>query len=325
MKAEKKKKKYGRRDFSHLLFQMTSCSNNSVITERFAKYAEKSFIGRLMDKTGVDITSPLTGIQPMVAALTHSSFGKKREVFTEAYGEKGRLLPMPGGHGQNFQVLKDVYMQLYKEGKRFVYLGNVDNIGFNIDLAEVAILALSGRQAAFDFSFRTPVDVKGGILVIDETGKINCVDIGPAISEKDVKTEEEKGAKILFNCATGLFNLEYLTGNIEKIIENLPLRVSNQEKDAGKYSQAEQTTWEVIGLLDNFLVFGVDKYKRFLASKLLLENLLISRPGSVESYFRENRDDPMNQVSLNMNSGLKHLLAEEMEMRESGGKWVSAV
>lgn len=311
-----KAKKYiditGRRDLNHLLFQMTSCNNNNQIIKKFKEYANSRIIKKLYDKTGIDITSPLTEVQPLIPAFTHSSFGKKREIFTNAYGEKGRILPLPGGHGQNFQVLKNIYETLYKEGKRFVYLGNVDNIGFNIDFKEVAILALSGKQAAFDFSFKTPVDVKGGILVYDENNKFNCEDIGVAIPLDFVKEEEKKGKAILFNCATGLFNLEYLVKNIERIITNLPLRLSEQEKDAGKYSQAEQTTWEIMGILDDFIIFGVDKYKRFLASKLLMENMLISRPERVVSYFEQNRNDPMNAISIKMKKGFINILEKEM-------------
>ncbi|HAX17627.1 MAG TPA: hypothetical protein DCY00_03400 [Actinobacteria bacterium] len=322
LKIKKYKTLIGEADFRHSLFQMTSCSNNSQIEQGFKKYSGSSILKKLIDETDTDITDVLTGIQPMIPAFTHSSSGRTKKIFTCAYGEEGKMLPLPGGHGQNFQVLKAVYKRLYEEGKRFIYLGNVDNIGFNIDPAEVAVLALSGKQAAFDFSFKTSVDVKGGILVYDENDRINCADIGPAISMGDVEKEEKEGKAILFNCATGLFNLEYLTDNIDKIISNLPLRISDQEKDAGLYSQAEQTTWEVIGLLDDFIIFGVDKYKRFLASKLLMENFLISRPESLISFFDNNPQDPMNSVSVKMNKGLDNILKEEMELTYTGQKWI---
>ncbi len=96
------------------------------------------------------------------------------------------LLLGSGGHGQNFSVLKNTYRKLLEAGKKFVYLGNVDNIGFNIDLAEIALMALTGSSAGFDFSLKTPVDVKGGILVEDESGKLNCGDIGAAVSKQHV-------------------------------------------------------------------------------------------------------------------------------------------
>ncbi|MCL2792819.1 MAG: UTP--glucose-1-phosphate uridylyltransferase [Spirochaetaceae bacterium] len=313
VKAKKYIETTGKRDLGHLLFQMASSNNNDQLAKKFKEFANSNIIKRLADETGIDITSPLSKIQPLIPAFTHSSFGNKKEIFTNAYGENGRILPLPGGHGHNFQALRNIYETLYKQGKRFVYLGNVDNIGFNIDFAEVAILALSGKEAAFDFSFKTPVDVKGGILVYDENNRFNCEDIGLTIPLDFVKEEEKKGKAILFNCATGLFNLEYLVKNLDRIIDNLPLRLSDQEKDAGKYSQAEQTTWEVIGLLDDFIIFGVNKYKRFLASKLIMENMLISRPSCIFSYFDKNKCDPMNSISIKMKKGLDSILEEEMQ------------
>ena len=163
--------------------------------------------------------------------------------------------------------------------------------------------------------------MKGGILVCDSKGRLNCADIGPAVSEEEVADAEKRGRKILFNCATGLFNLEYLVKNIDFIIKNLPLRVSDQDKDAGRYSQAEQITWEIISLLDNFYIFGVSKYNRFLASKLLIENMLISRPECCRRYFSENSDLNLNAVSKNLNNGLYDILSKEMDMIVDSGRW----
>ena len=160
------------------------------------------------------------------------------------------------------------------EGREFAYLGNVDNLANLPNPAAVALMALSDKEAAFEFSFKTPVDIKGGILIRDTRGHLNCGDIGPAISKEELKAAENRGKPILFNCATGLFNLRKLTRALPGIIRDLPTRFSDQDKDAGRYSQAEQVTWEVIGMLDDFFVLGVDKYERFIAAKLLLESFL---------------------------------------------------
>ena len=261
------------------LFQMTSVNNTEEVLEAYRSYRASPLLSELIAATGVDITQVETGVQPLVAAYTHSSYGRPKRLFTEAYGKPGAVLPLPGGHGQNFAVLRDIYRKLHASGKRFVQLGNVDNLGNTLDLAELALLALSGKQAGFDFAFKTPIDVKGGILVVDQRNRLDCADIGPAISHEEVHHAESLGKDILFNCATGLFNLDYLTDNIDYIVDNLPMRWSDQDKDAGRYSQAEQVTWEIIGMLDNFFIFGVKKTERFLAAKLLLECLMTSGIG----------------------------------------------
>jgi hypothetical protein len=306
------------------MFQMTSVNNNSEITRAYGELRNGRLLRDLIDETGVEITSVLTGIQPMIAAFTHDREGRPKRLFTEAFGSRERLLPLPGGHGQNFEVLKEVYRQLYRAGKRFVILGNVDNLGNTIDPAEIALVALTDKQAGFDFAFKTPVDVKGGVLVVDQHGRLDCADIGPAISPEEVSTAEATGTPILFNCATGIFNLSYLVANIDSIIEELPMRWSNQEKDAGAYSQAEQVTWEIIGMLDDFYIFGVDKYERFLAAKLLIESLMASGIGLEDPRYPTDVDPTkdLKRVAFRLHDGLKRKLSSAYGMKLDGGRWI---
>ena len=258
------------------MFQMTSVINNDQISETYDAYRRSPYVAPLIEQTGLDVTKVLTGVQPMIAAFSHSNAGHPRRIFENAMGESGRVLPLPGGHGQCFAVLRDVFAELRGLGKKFVTIGNVDNLGNSVDPIEVAILALSGRPAGFDFSFKTPVDVKGGILVRESNGGLTCADIGPAVSPDMVRAAEQSGSRVLFNCASGVFSLSTISEALDKIIAAIPLRLSDQDKDAGRYSQAEQITWEIIGILDDPLIFAVKKNARFLASKLLVENLLTS-------------------------------------------------
>ena len=258
-------------------FQMTSVSNNGAVQEALKQYRDSPWLKSLSRELDHPVWEGLTGIQPMITAYTHSSKGEvKGHLQGERTGKKPSILALPGGHGQSFRVLKDVFRDLYNRGIRFISLGNIDNLGYTPDALSLAILALKGNPAGFDFSFKTAVDVKGGILIKDQDDRLNCVDLGVGISHDEAAALEKGGEKILFNCATGLFDLSWLLNNIDSIIEKLPLRFSDQNKDTGLYSQAEQVTWEVIGMIDKPLIFGIDKYKRFLAAKMLMENLLTS-------------------------------------------------
>lgn len=256
-------------------------------------------------------------VQPLLAALTHSEEGRPKDFFSHAFGKENEPLGIPGGHGQNFQVLAPIYRNLYRSGKRFIYIGNVDNLGFTVDPVSLAITALRDVPAAFDFAFRTPVDIKGGVLVYDQHGNMNCADIGAAISRDDVLAAEKKGEKILFNCATGLFDLGNLCESLDHIIEDLPMRISDQNKDAGRYSQAEQVTWEVIAMLDGPIVFGIDKYRRFLAAKMLLETLLTSG-------LHRDEAEPFQPTVKQLSRGLETVLKEEYRMELRDGRWVPA-
>ncbi|MFW5695759.1 MAG: UTP--glucose-1-phosphate uridylyltransferase [Alkalispirochaeta sp.] len=295
--------------------EMTSLFTDEAVHAAYDQYRDSVYLREFPHRTRALQTA--SAVQPLLAAMTHSTEGRPRRFFLNAWGLPGEPLGLPGGHGQNFQVLAPVYRSLKNRGKRFVYMGNVDNVGFTIEPVSVAIMALRGAQAGFDFAFRTPVDVKGGILVYDQNGALTCGDIGPAISKEQVFAAEEAGKKILFNCATGLFNLDYLVPNLNRVVAELPMRISDQNKDAGKYSQAEQVTWEIIGMLDDVIIFGIDKYRRFLAAKMLLESFLTSGLSLDEA----QRIQP---TAPQLSRGLATVLREEYDMELRDGRWQPA-
>jgi UTP--glucose-1-phosphate uridylyltransferase len=307
------------------LFQMTSIYNDQQIQTAYREYQTSPYLQDLIAATGIGVTEVKSGVQPMLAAYTHSEQGRPKNIFTTAYGAINSTLAMPGGHGQNFAILRQVYQELLRNGIRYVYLGNVDNLGYTVDPAALALIALNRKTAGFDFSFRTAVDIKGGILVYDQHRRLNCADIGPAISPAAVATAEKSGKSILFNCATGLFDLEYLVGHLDEIVENLPMRISDQDKDAGRYSQAEQVTWEIIGMLEDFIIFGVDKYERFLAAKLVLEGLMASGTGLTDPQYPTDPEPQKNlkAIALKLNHGLENRLQTVYGMQKAGNRWVA--
>ncbi len=317
LQAKKYIQKYGKPLRPILpFFEMTSEGTRNDLATEYARYSRHPFVASLIRETGTDSCSPKSACQTLLAALTHSADGKPRGIFAQAFGKNDSPLALPGGHGQSFRVLADIYRGLLAEGYRYAYLGNVDNIGYTVNAAELAIMAISGAEAGFDFAFRTAVDVKGGILVVDRNGRKTVADIGQAISFSDVEKLERSGQKILFNCATGIFDLQALVPKLEAIAENLPIRISDQDKDAGRYSQAEQSTWEVIGLLENSIGFAVDKSERFLAAKLLVETILASTGNSLPPAFAP--------VAKNLSDGLSRLLGGPCGLSLKEGRWTVA-
>lgn len=304
-------------------FQMTSVSNNDSVQSALAQYSNSPWLKALAKKLDHPIWKGLSGIQPMICAYSHSREGDKKNIFRGSDPEKAVIIPLPGGHGQSFRVLKDTFIELYNRGIRFISLGNIDNLGYTADPLSLAILALKGNPAGFDFSFKTAVDVKGGILIKDESDNLNCVDLGVGISKDEAAAMERRGEKILFNCATGLFDLSWLMDNIDYIIEKLPLRFSDQNKDAGLYSQAEQVTWEVIAMIDKPLIFGIDKYKRFLAAKMLLENLLTSGLKLDDPAFPGGTSEgSLKDTGRKLYEGMQYLLTHEYGLTLKEGKWL---
>jgi UTP--glucose-1-phosphate uridylyltransferase len=306
------------------LFQMTSVGNDAEVAAAYEEYRSHPFLASLSREAGIDGSRWSTGVQPMIAAFTHSSEGRPKRVFDRASGASDSAIALPGGHGQCFRVLAGVLRGLRASGARFAYIGNVDNLGYLPDPAEVAALALSGRPAAFDFSLRTAVDVKGGVLV--ECGPEGgpsartIADIGPAISFDEIRRLEAAGFPILFNCATGLFDLDWLVPRLDEISRKLPVRFTDQDKDAGRYSQAEQVTWEVAGILPSFLAFAVDKYDRFIAAKLLVETLLTSGAGAGDPRL----PSALAEASARLSAALEAKLSGPYGLARRGGSWVPA-
>lgn len=296
-------------------FQMTSDGTFEALREAYARYEEHPWLKKGMAVTGTYPTRPRTAKQPLIAAFTHSSLGSPRSIFSEAFGKPNNPLALPGGHGQSFQVLKNIYQNLLDDGYRFAMLGNVDNMGYYPDPILIAVSALSGNDAMFEFTYRTPLDVKGGIVVTLPNGKITAIDIGQSIPLADVLELERQGKTVLANCGAGIFDLTVLTKKIDEIITALPIHLTDQDKDAGKYSQAEQTTWEVIGLLDKPGGLAVEKKQRFLAAKMLTETILGSW-SDIEKLPQEFRD-----TAQLMQEGIHNVLAGPCNLKLNNGRW----
>jgi UDP-N-acetylglucosamine pyrophosphorylase len=299
------------------LFQMTSEGTDAALKEAYAEWKRHPWLKGAAE-LGIDPTGAITAVQPLIAAYTHSSEGRPKRVFDRAYGKPDSVIALPGGHGQSFRVLSGVFRDLRARGYRYAYFGNVDNLACLPDPFEIATLALSGEKAGFDFSYRTPVDVKGGVLVLDGRGKKNCADIGPAISFSEVQRLEGEGERILFNCATGLFDLEWLVPELDYISASLPVRFTDQDKDAGKYSQAEQVTWEIMGMLDSFLGFAVDKFDRFIAAKLLMETIFSS---GARADGDPGLSAELTEASKGLARGLARILSEKAGLELVDGRW----
>lgn len=321
LRAERYARRFGRPERPALpFFQMTSDGTDAQLAEAYAAYAGHPWIARLIEGAGTDPTRPRSARQPLLAAFTHSGDGRPRRVFDRAYGKPDSAIALPGGHGQSFRVLADVYRGLLADGYRYAWIGNVDNVGYYPDPAELAVMALSGAEAAFEFSYRTPVDIKGGILVTTAGGRRTVADIGQAISFERVTALEASGSRVLFNCATGLFDLARLVPRLDEIARRLPVRVSDQDKDAGRYSQAEQSTWEVVGLIDEPLGFAVEKGERFIAAKLLAETAIASGGAGAASALPPD----VAATAETMSRGLQSVLSGPCGLSLDGGAWKPA-
>ncbi|AHE62351.1 UTP--glucose-1-phosphate uridylyltransferase [Borrelia parkeri] len=295
------------------IFQMTSFKTYKPISKFLDNIFDDNLIKDL-NSCGFQRADILTAIQPLVYCYNKLDDGQY-EYFSYCTNGKRTFLALPAGHGQNFKVLRDIYLKLYNSGKKFVYIGNVDNIGFTVNLQTLAIMAITNSSSGFEFSIKTPLDTKGGVLVLDDDNNLTCVDIGSVISKEAVLKAECRGDRILFNCATGLFNLEYLIENMDKIISDMPMRIIEQDKEIGRYTAIEQITWEVIRILDNPLIFEVNREDRFLPAKLFVNTLIMS------NYMNDKISGTISDISRYLNYALNNALKNKYDLVFRQGKW----
>ncbi|WP_024654247.1 UTP--glucose-1-phosphate uridylyltransferase [Borrelia persica] len=295
------------------IFQMTSVKTYKLISDFLDTIFDSDLIKGL-NYCNFGKSDILTAIQPLIYCYKELGDGHY-EYFNYVNNGKKTFLTLPAGHGQNFKVLRDIYVKLYNSGKKFVYIGNVDNIGFTVNLKTLAIMAITNCSAGFEFSLKTSLDTKGGILIVDDDNHLTCVDIGSAISRETVLKCECKGGKIFFNCATGLFNLEYLIENIDRIISDMPIRVIEHTKDFGKYTSIEQITWEVIKMIDNPLIFKVSREDRFLPAKLFINTLVMS------NYMNDKFLNTFSDIAKYLNIALNNILQSKYDLVLKQGKW----
>ncbi len=76
-------------------------------------------------------------------------------------------------------------------------------------------------------------------------------------------------------------------------------------------------------MLENSFVFGVDKYERFIAAKLLLESFLANGLCLDHPDFARD-DDPakdLHTVGTKLNRGLEKPFREEYGLKLENGRW----
>ncbi|AJA89858.1 UTP--glucose-1-phosphate uridylyltransferase [Borreliella chilensis] len=291
------------------VFQMTSFKTDEFIS----KFLDDLFVNDLIKSVNFcnfrkeDI---FTAVQPLVYCYEKLDNLNYRYFTCRDKESCNSILALPAGHGQNFRILKDIYLKLYESGKRFIYIGNVDNMGFTINFKALAVMALTNCSSGFEFSFKKKTDFKGGILAVNGEDRLTCVDIGGGISAEIIQEFESKGYRLLFNCATGLFNLEYLIKNIDEIIKKMPIRIIEQNKEIGKYISVEQITWEALKLMENPLILTVDRNKRFLPAKLFIDMLFNSNYLEVNSAYCRGKANNFNSTE-DLDCSLFSLLSKD--------------
>ncbi|KAI9352552.1 UTP--glucose-1-phosphate uridylyltransferase family [Zopfochytrium polystomum] len=153
--------------------------------------------------------------------------------------EKESLLPLakaydaptgmwyPPGHGDLFESLSNSGLldKLIEQGKEYLFISNVDNLGATVDTNLLGHFASSGAEFVMEVTDKTKADIKGGTL-IDYNGQVRLLEIAQVPSEHTDDFKSIKKFKI-FNTNNLWVSIKAIKRLIEdsafsmEIIENV--------------------------------------------------------------------------------------------------------
>ncbi|KAG0225649.1 UTP-glucose-1-phosphate uridylyltransferase [Actinomortierella wolfii] len=140
----------------------------------------------------------------------------------------------PPGHGDLFDSLHNSGLldQLIADGKEYVFVSNVDNLGATVDLGILNHMVETGAEFLMEVTDKTRADIKGGTL-IDYEGQIRLLEIAQVPSEHVEDFKSIKKFKI-FNTNNLWVNLKAIKRVVEDRELNLEVIVNNKTTETGE-------------------------------------------------------------------------------------------
>nr|KAJ3405916.1 UTP-glucose-1-phosphate uridylyltransferase [Polyrhizophydium stewartii] len=160
--------------------------------------------------------------------------------------EKESLLPLPKdpvgkisewyppGHGDLFESLANsgTLDKLLAEGKEYLFISNVDNLGATVDQTILNHLVESGAEFLMEVTDKTKADIKGGTLVEYE-GSIRLLEIAQVPSEHVEDFKSVKKFKI-FNTNNLWVSIRAIKRVIEHQELSMEIIVNNKTAETGE-------------------------------------------------------------------------------------------
>ncbi|XP_012941896.1 UTP--glucose-1-phosphate uridylyltransferase [Aplysia californica] len=198
----------------------------------------------------------------------------------------------PPGHG-------DVYYSLYnsglldkfiKEGKKYVFISNIDNMGATVDLNILNFLLNPANTPAPEFLMevtdKTRADVKGGTL-IEYEGKLRLLEFAQVPSDHVDEFKSVSKFKI-FNTNNLWISLEAIKRNVEEATLHMEIIVNPKTLENGmNVVQLETAVGAAIKSFENAVGINVPR-SRFLPVKttsdllIVMSNLYAMKTGALE-------------------------------------------
>jgi len=174
----------------------------------------------------------------------------------------------PPGHGDVFRAFANSGLldQMIKEGKEYVFIANVDNIGATVDFNILNDLIETNCEFAMEVTDKTRADIKGGTL-IDYQGHVRLLELAqvPPSHVEDFKSI--KKFKI-FNTNNIWVNLKAISRVLkDNTLRDVDIIVNPKKSDSGvSVIQLETAVGAAIQFFENAKGINVHR-RRFLPVK----------------------------------------------------------
>jgi len=203
----------------------------------------------------------------------------------EKYGEQSCY---PPGHGDFYDSFakSGVLDRLIDQGKQYLFVSNVDNLGASIDLKILKLMKDSGAPFIMEVTNKTKADVKGGTLVKNgqrELGLLELAQVPKAYGEEFKSIKKFK----IFNTNNIWINLPELKKKIQANEIHLDIIVNQKNLEHLPVLQLETAIGSGINNFEGSLAVKVPRI-RFLPIKktddLLLaqSNLFVFEDGMLK-------------------------------------------
>lgn len=148
-----------------------------------------------------------------------------------AWPEDPELEWCPPGHGDIYPslVASGWLPRLLKEGLKYLFVSNSDNLGATFDARLLAHFAASGRSFLMEVAERTPADKKGGHLARSKDGKLILRERAQC-PQADMAAFEDIALHRYFNTNNLWIRLDYLDKLVSYYNGFLPLPVIKNAK-----------------------------------------------------------------------------------------------
>ncbi|KAJ9060257.1 UTP-glucose-1-phosphate uridylyltransferase, variant 2 [Entomophthora muscae] len=145
----------------------------------------------------------------------------------------------PPGHGDLFESLNNsgILDQLIDEGKEYLFVSNIDNLGAIVDTTILKHVVDSGAEFCMEVTNKTKADVKGGTLV-DYNGQIRLLEIAQVPNEHVEDFKSIRKFKI-FNTNNLWVSVKAIKRLVEAQELSMEIIVNNKELNGEAIIQLE--------------------------------------------------------------------------------------